>query len=371
MHYKYKVEGTVYQIDNNEIYKQIFDIKNDDDIKDIKQKFILVSGIALTRDYVNKNMLYFTEKAFNTINLNKKMPALLDHDRSINSTVGTIVKLDIQGKSLIYNAVIPNVETNKKLIDLLKNDMWGIVKVSIGGVSDDIQCSICNAQLRNHYDHYLGEKVDGKQVYGIVNHIDLEEISFTINPADDTTSSKIGLSMVENGIELSYKEFIDKNNNEYKPKTFINQKNSDNIMEDEDNSNVVLKLQEDIAELKNSISALVEFQKKQEEQRKLEMESRIKEKAVKLSEMIGKTVEELSQLDERSLDLMLETMEKLMSNVPDEKGKVDNNSNNAPKQTKTDVKQKLYEAFGIKMNDDLKKRYQKYWGNLNLKEEAK
>lgn len=64
-------------------------------------------------------------------------------------------------------------------------------KVSIGGNSREVYCSVCSKFMGSKHEHERGKVYEGQQCFAIYNNMKLDHIGFVPNPADTTTETVI------------------------------------------------------------------------------------------------------------------------------------------------------------------------------------
>ena len=338
MEFKYKAYTDIKMYDpTDEELGLYFSVDNAGD----KNKFVYLKGRVLSRE-VNKKRIRFTDKAMQMAENNfKPAPFLIEHNHSLEGMIGTVTSLKRDDNGLNYFAIVPNIDANKKYIDLLNNDTAGLIKVSIGGVSRSITCSICNKELYEDSSHYLGQKYGNKVAFGNVNDWRTDEISLTIFPADTKTSANmyeagfnnleelriVGRESGENGnvgkklindndqnmVELNMSDMDENKQNSPDVSSTINEGQIVELVQKAIPDNFVTK--DELGEIKQLIQSFVEEKNK-------EKEIALSIKRKKLSELTGKSEELYVNLSENAIDILIDEINTIKPSVPNELGVV-------------------------------------------------
>jgi hypothetical protein len=101
----------------------------------------------------------------------------------------------------------------KTILDLRSGDKG---KVSIGGKSKNVYCSICSTPNIPCKNHNLGETYNGELCFNIYDNMLLDHIGFVPNPADDDTYSVIEDSLNDNDILITGYNINNKEGNQMK-----------------------------------------------------------------------------------------------------------------------------------------------------------
>lgn len=133
------------------------------------------------------------------VNLSKK----IDEATTPKELVDAVVKLtnhpeyiSKEYKGLGVAQVNATLYDEKLINDLSSGTNSG--KVSIGGNSREVYCSICAEPMGNSHNHAKGKTYEGKQCFAIYNNMKLDHIGFVPDPADTTTETVI----VKDSLEL-------------------------------------------------------------------------------------------------------------------------------------------------------------------------
>jgi hypothetical protein len=305
-----------------------------------RQEFAYVKGSVVTRGLINKKFIQFSDKALEQARSEfEPLPYQLDHSRELMGNAGTVTALELGDKGLSNYSAIPRTSKNLDFIEMLENDFAGLIKQSIGGVSNSIKCSICGMEVFQDFDHWMGEKYDGRLAYGIVQEWRSKEISATLFPADDGAD----LSIYQTG----FSEFDDllQKQQKLKSEALINNNNNNNgelnmtePIKDEDKET---STPQDI-EQKFTLEDVQKLMSAQSDELKASFSDKFsaldsimaqmnaeKEKAkealvVQLSGLTGKEKEVYASFSEDALGQMIELAGN--TSVPDEKGRVEGGS---------------------------------------------
>jgi len=313
-----------------------------------RSDFAYVKGKVLSRK-VNKRHVRFTEKALAQAEAEfKPTPFLTDHDRSFDSMKGTITNLKLDDNGLNYYSIIPRTPNNEHTITMLQNDVAKLIKTSIGGSTTSITCNLCDEELFNDREHTFGETYKGVKAFGNVNTWNTKEISLTLFPADDGSSTEIYTTGFG---ELD--KFLVKGNADV----------SNNLLNEEVNSESEINMTEggkdvgkegnpdpkEIEVTQADSPSLDDYVKKEDfdlmmSQIKTISDSLAKKetdkldaKKVELSLLTKEKVETYADLNLSAVDHMIGLAKKLNGDVPDEKGQVEL-SNLKPAKVSDDMK---------------------------------
>jgi hypothetical protein len=395
--YKYSSFETFNEMDYDEMIFSDF-VKPKD-----KDNFIFIEGKIISRGKVNLKFIEFSDKAISqAVKEFKPHPLLIEHKQGIPGMVGTVIKYVEDNKGLKLHALIPKTTKNEEFIELMQNDVAGLIKMSIGGLAFSIKCSICDEEVYKDYDHIIGRKYKFKKqehvCHGIVDDWKTIESTFTIFPADvDTYQKEAKFAM---GFSTGFDELDVMLDEKYKLQnsdTFINEeenRHGDTPMKEGDEKDktdaikvnqsepvqetvqdttqmdelkaMVLKLSEDMASSIKSVDEKVDKRFSQIDNEKKSV------KIVELSTLTGEDTKTYLEMSEDTIEALLGMARKNKAKaieqsieVPEEAGSVDDTFRESTKMTRAMNLDAVSIMLGFKktfseMNDEYVSNYGVY-----------
>lgn len=349
-----------------------------------QEKFLFIEGKIISRGKVNLNFIQFSDKAIKqAVKEFKPHPALAEHQQNLFGMVGTVVKYVEDNDGLKLYSIIPKTDKNKDFLELIQNDVAGLIRLSIGGVAFSIKCSICDEEVYEDYDHIIGKtykfKTEKIVAYGIVDEWRTKESTFTIFPADTDTfqkETKFSMSFSTGFDELDV--MLDERYKSQDSTTLINTNENTNgevKMPKDDDKIVVDTAKTDLQfkELKTMVAEISQSMKDEMKTVSDKVDARFstldnEKKAGKIAELVALTdkddTEKYLKMSSETIDaLTVFALKNKKSEVPDESGLVDDTFRDSEKVTAGMRKDALSVMLGFKQtHSEMTEKYEKEYG---------